>query len=328
MNPYAHKQGGRSRSEERHPLVRIGRIMVAEGQRISIAISIDEQDDVSNAIAAGTFGLPLHYPLLALVEPGARVLDLGAHIGTFSLYAASHGYKVAAVEASQENAALLDENLRRNGYFDVQVIHGAISDYNGLIDFRSAGPYGHVSTGQPGERGNSVQCFTVERIVETLGWESVDFLKIDIEGSEVSALREMGRGSSRCRPRFLLFEANGHTLGMFSETPRSLLYAVEELGFSSFLVLPGRLIATRPDEVQAECVVDYLAVGAGLEFAVPGWRVETAMPEGEKKARILEACAHPHPHYRAHISRELKAAPAWICNDDEIKRAARLLCEV
>src|SRR5947209_2183069 len=44
--------------------------------------------------------------MLALVRPGQTVLDLGAHIGTFTLTATAAGCRVVAIEASPGNARL------------------------------------------------------------------------------------------------------------------------------------------------------------------------------------------------------------------------------
>ena len=44
--------------------------------------------------------------LLDIARPGGRVIDLGTHIGTFSLFAAASGYSLLSIEASPRNVAL------------------------------------------------------------------------------------------------------------------------------------------------------------------------------------------------------------------------------
>lgn len=44
------------------------------------------------------------------------VIDVGAHIGAFSVLAAARGARVVALEPVQENFQLLEENLRLNHY--------------------------------------------------------------------------------------------------------------------------------------------------------------------------------------------------------------------
>src|SRR4051794_32020863 len=78
--------------------------------RATFDIFVDrfDQDDISTAIRDHRYGFPPAFDLLpALARPGQHLLDLGAHIGTFSLLAAKLGYQVAAVEASPRNATLL-----------------------------------------------------------------------------------------------------------------------------------------------------------------------------------------------------------------------------
>src|SRR5258708_14442232 len=57
---------------------------------------------------------PVQRAFLGLVEPGARVLDLGSHLGTFSLPAAALGAEVIAVDRSPAHVRLLPPPPARN----------------------------------------------------------------------------------------------------------------------------------------------------------------------------------------------------------------------
>lgn len=51
------------------------------------------------------------------IAPGCRVVDIGANIGVFALYAALAGAKtVLAYEPAEESFALLEKNIQCNGY--------------------------------------------------------------------------------------------------------------------------------------------------------------------------------------------------------------------
>src|SRR6516165_4106600 len=110
--------------EERHETISIvetgetvravRRSLAIESKIYEIFVPSDSDDDISDDIAGHRYSFPEHYALLLkLAPPGGRVLDLGAHLGTFSLFAAAHGYQVLAVEASPRNAALLKATIKK-----------------------------------------------------------------------------------------------------------------------------------------------------------------------------------------------------------------------
>jgi FkbM family methyltransferase len=148
--------------------------------------SAKDIDELSQWLAKGIF--PESYNLMvrllrALAPEGGRVLDLGAHVGMFALAAAAAGYEVLAVEASPRNAALLRASIERNGFDRLRLVHAAVSDRPGVLEFCQAGPYGHVLTGAS-EESVKVPAIDVDRLLAEHGWDRVDFVKMDIEGSE------------------------------------------------------------------------------------------------------------------------------------------------
>src|SRR5206468_3588497 len=64
---------------------------------------------------------------LSMLRPGITFLDLGAHVGTFSLPAAARGARVVAVDAHPQHARLLAEAADLNGLSDrLTVVHAAL----------------------------------------------------------------------------------------------------------------------------------------------------------------------------------------------------------
>ena len=70
---------------------------------------------------------PVQRAFLGLVQEGSRVLDLGCHLGTFSLPAAALGAEVIAVDANPRHVELLREAARQNGFERLDVVHAAIT---------------------------------------------------------------------------------------------------------------------------------------------------------------------------------------------------------
>ena len=93
--------------------------------------------------------------LQRFVPPGGSVLDLGAHVGTFSLTAAALGYRVVAVDASPIHIDLLNRSVARNGFrpSQLRVVHSAVGDTTGTVEFHLGGLWGMVAQPRPRTRG-------------------------------------------------------------------------------------------------------------------------------------------------------------------------------
>src|SRR5260370_14043637 len=133
------------------PSFHFSTLRIARGIQFAIAIGNEatlENDPVAAAYRAGSIA-PLSALLdiaLAILQPGDRVLDLGAHLGGFALTAAARGCDVIAVEASPRNAALLQLSADHNRFTHLHAGHAAVGDRSGAVECSSHGPWGHVAT--------------------------------------------------------------------------------------------------------------------------------------------------------------------------------------
>ncbi len=106
------------------------------------------------------------------------VVDLGANAGLFTTLAAIHGRKVISVEAQDGFIPIIESNLRKNNCFDkAQIEWGIIGNGKGVVsvdDWQSrASHYRHEPP-----------TLEMEELLKKYKVEQVDFMKIDIEGSE------------------------------------------------------------------------------------------------------------------------------------------------
>lgn len=133
------------------------------------------------------------YAPLALPEH-AVIVDVGAHIGTFSIWAAGQNptCRVLACEPFAETYALLQENCRMNGMEGrVTTVQCAVTDQDGgqvslKLDPTNTG--GHSVYAPFHSAGVPVPSVTLSRLLQEHALSRVDLLKIDAEGAEFPIL--------------------------------------------------------------------------------------------------------------------------------------------
>jgi FkbM family methyltransferase len=91
---------------------------------------------------------------------------------------------VIAIEASPTVARCLEVNIAVNGATNVLIEQTAAGNMRGSVRFHDASAWSHVS-----QSGVEVPITTLEEIVARLNLPRVDFIKIDVEGSELSIMR-------------------------------------------------------------------------------------------------------------------------------------------
>lgn len=302
---------------------KVCRTSLPTGREIKVVVDAGSDDPVSAAFQAGGEGLYEHQLIalmLELVGPGDMVLDLGAHVGTFSLSAAAARCSVLALEASPSNAGLLRASATANRFHSLRVVAAAAGDHGGSVEFFAHGPWGHVvESGADGPRV-TVPCVTVDDLLDELVVPRVAFVKMDIEGSEIAAIRGMRRLLEPADGPPLLYESNGHTLAFFGATPEDLVHELSRLGYTSYMAEPPRLIRVTPDEWQPQTLVNYLAFKHPPE-TLSGWRFEPGLTPRERVQRAVAECQEPNADQRAYIAGALQRSPRWILDDTAVTKA-------
>jgi FkbM family methyltransferase len=239
-------------------------IEVADGCRFQIvydATATAENDPVSDLYREGNIAHlgPLVEVARATLSPRDRVLDIGAHLGGFALIAAALGCEVLAIDASPNSTALLDQSVALNGFRKLHVLQAAVGDQSGTVEFSVFGPFGHIATPASGFASITVPAVRVDDVLDQRGWDDVRMVKLDVEGSEIRAIRGMRKLLQKDDAPLFYYESNTHTLGLYGETAEGLRSELEQLGYVIYEVHVGVLFRVRPGEQQAGVVVDFLA---------------------------------------------------------------------
>lgn len=116
-------------------------------------------------------------------SPNGIVVDIGANIGTFSVFAACQGAIVYAVEPEPNNIKSLLKNIDLNR-MNSRIIHlpYAISDKKGIANISDEG--GGSTIKDDLKLGTKVEMMPLNSLFKLYDIDSVDVLKIDVEGSE------------------------------------------------------------------------------------------------------------------------------------------------
>jgi len=143
-----------------------------------------------------------------------NVVDIGAHVGTYTILAAEKvgkNGKVIAIEPDPKNYKYLLKNIKLNNFQNVIPINIALADRNGseklYLHFSSMC---HSLISQ--EDKNSyikVPVKTVDKLVEELNLKKIDVIKIDTEGAEMPILRGAEK-TLKANPNVKLFIASYH----------------------------------------------------------------------------------------------------------------------
>lgn len=129
----------------------------------------------------------LHRPVTSeeLAKGPSVFLDLGAHIGYYSLFAAWRGARVIAVEPNPVMYELLNKSIELNKNFDIQAWNCAVSSFDGKGSLKTEGLQNNGESYLVNNPDGPINVLTLESL---LAGEYPDIVKIDIEGEEWDVL--------------------------------------------------------------------------------------------------------------------------------------------
>lgn len=130
------------------------------------------------------------YDGFVTIGPSDVVVDVGAYIGGFSLFAAKRAAAVIAVDPNAILHDVLDENLSAES--NTIVVPVAAWNSNTTIKINQSF-YPYENSPLPVDLQSTGNCFEVEaltipRIIQSEGYDHIDFLKIEAEGAELEIL--------------------------------------------------------------------------------------------------------------------------------------------
>jgi FkbM family methyltransferase len=188
-------------------------IIEKQGLRLSVRDDIASQDEsiICDIIDKDTYEL---LKFSTRINPHV-ILDIGAHIGTFTLLAKKYwpASRIIAIEPNRSNYASLVRNIELNRLTNVTPMNIALSDSESMVSvvqcaaqstlsfcvnyeneinshivrksfLDNFGPYYVVHP-------YKVKCTTLGSVMESLSLKEINLMKLDCEGAEVQILNSM-----------------------------------------------------------------------------------------------------------------------------------------
>ncbi len=158
--------------------------------------------------------------LAPLLRDGVVMLDIGASMGGYSLWAAGLagvGARIIAVEPEPQSFARLCFNIAANGHGSIKAVNAALSDVAGnmrlFTDRRNLGGTGvRIGFHSDGtDQGFDVPAMPLLQLVESEGLRRIDILKLDVEGVEdIVLLPFLNEAEAGLLPEVIILNRLGH----------------------------------------------------------------------------------------------------------------------
>jgi FkbM family methyltransferase len=230
----------------------IPKVLNVQGAKIR---SNPDDPVVSGALTFGVYENDEIAFFIERIRKGATFVDVGANIGLYTGLALSRGAaKVVSFEPHRESRGILAETIHLNVNPDqsVQVFPCAISDRKGSFKLYTNPDNKGDNRLYPNDLckdAEDVETDTLDAVCKMQGISTIDFLKIDTQGSEAKAIAGATGILTRSDNVVLMTEFWPYGLEKCGSNPMSYLAQIEALGFRMFELEKGTLKPFIPEEV-------------------------------------------------------------------------------
>ncbi len=221
-----------------------------------------------------------------LLQPGQKVIDIGANYGVYALSmakAVGPTGQVWAFEPGSSTAGLLAEGIAANGFAQVTLVQSALSSASGTAQL-SLSPHSELNAlvhdlAETTEETETVSLVTLDECLETYCWQDIEVVKIDAEGEEANILKGGERFFAWLSP-LVQYEIKAG-----ADLHTHLIESFAALGYTSYRLVPGldllvpfnpetqmdgfllNLFCCKPDRAARLAARGVLLDAAGLETA-------------------------------------------------------------
>lgn len=178
-------------------------------------------------------------------RPVRTVLDIGANIGQETVLFARKAERVIAFEPMEEVFKILSQNVKQNNYSNVELHNLGCSDQylnDKNMRWQESNEGASYICDNPGRNNVRVNLVPLDSFLPDLS--DVDFVKIDVEGHEISALKGMIEMLKRNKPILQIESVDTH-LSRFGNDSRDIYDLLVPLGYDIITTNDSFRITTR-----------------------------------------------------------------------------------
>ena len=186
-----------------------------------------------------------------VLKEGDCFVDIGAHIGYFSLLAAKivgdHG-TVFSFEPEKKNYDHLKQNIAMNGLTNIKTFNIALSSEKkeGKLFVNSDNDGGHAlwdvskhpfnKNSRHAHVKQAVTVATLDSIIQSESIDRIHLIKIDTEGTEHNILQGSLNTIKRCKVPYIICEINRFGLEQMGTDENRFREFMKDLGYESYLI--------------------------------------------------------------------------------------------
>jgi FkbM family methyltransferase len=187
--------------------------------------------------------------LPSLMDKDTVFIDVGAYQGLYTVYACRRARRVLAVEPNPTALAYLKVNVALNNCNNTIVIPKAVSDRRGVVKLRIPRPArrGHIPTTASivwsfeEALEIDVEADTLDNIVDDVGLDSVDFIKMDVEGAEGLVVKGAERTLRKARALLIeIWPENTWIISYLQALGYKLTKVIDHYAYKNYLFLRER----------------------------------------------------------------------------------------
>lgn len=188
------------------------------------------------------------HTLKSLIKNGEVVVDVGAHIGWYTLVASQCVGRLGKVISFEPHPFCIDRlrnNVSLNNFTNVKIEQIALSDKNKKVSFWIGDDMGGSLVKENTQRLTkgkvkriSVKAQTLDSYVVSQKIKRISLIKIDVEGAELKVLRGAKNILQKQSP-YLIVEVIEENLKAFAANRVMLFNFVREFGYKPYLFTKG-----------------------------------------------------------------------------------------